>query len=80
MAVPNPNYQAPLDMEFSSSSPTMSFPAILRNPGLGSRYAHLLSPVDAVKDRSRKAEGRYVREREGKRRIRRRENGAIHWL
>jgi len=66
------------DMESPSLSPTMSFPAILRNPGLASHYVHLLAPLDTA--RRRKAEGSCVREKEGKRRMRRRENGAIHWL
>jgi hypothetical protein len=77
-----PNHQASLspDVETLDSSPTMSFPAILRNPGLPNRYAHLLTPVDTPKGRNRKAEGSYVREKEGKRRIRRRENGAVYRL
>lgn len=75
-----PNHQAPsyFNMESLDPSLTMSFPAVLRNPGLINRYAHLLVAADTAKGRSRKAGGSYVREKEGKRRIRRRENGAVH--
>lgn len=51
----------------------LSFPAILRNPTLSDRFAHLHDPPShqrsARKDRP---------EPEGKRWVRRRENGALH--
>lgn len=58
------------------SAPVMSFPALLRNPGLASRYAHLIPSSERPKARMSKADGGSAHDREGKRRIRRRENGA----
>jgi hypothetical protein len=51
----------------------MSFPSILRNSGLtrASRYAHLVDPVQPKKVWRRN-------DNEGKRWVRRRENGAFH--
>ncbi|KAF8313455.1 hypothetical protein DL93DRAFT_2059054 [Clavulina sp. PMI_390] len=55
----------------------MSFPAFLRNPGIASRYAHLIpgSVERAAKPRTSKADSGHGRE--GKRRIRRRENAKF---
>lgn len=63
-----------------SSPVPLSFPAILRNPGLSDRYAHLKPvkerppPSGAIKITSKK--GRRG-DNEGKRWIRRKENGAF---
>lgn len=51
----------------------MSFPSILRNSGLTSRYAHLVDPVQPKKVWRRN-------DNEGKRWVRRRENGASHLI
>ena len=53
----------------------MSFPSILRNSGLPSRYAHL---VETVKPNPNKVWRR--NDNEGKRWVRRRENGASHLI
>ena len=49
----------------------MSFPSVLRNSGLASRYAHLVDPVQPKKVWRRN-------DNEGRRWVRRRENGASH--
>jgi hypothetical protein len=51
----------------------LSFPAILRNPRLGDRFAHE-DPPQSLQRRARKDRP----EPEGKRWVRRRENGAFH--
>jgi hypothetical protein len=59
--------------------PVMSFPAVLRNPNLTARYAHLLPAesssrqVNAKGNRGGTFDAAQIRE--GKRRIRRRDNG-----
>ena len=53
----------------------LSFPAILRNPKLTDRFAHLhVSPPQSHQPRVNKDRP----EPEGKRWVRRRENGALH--
>jgi hypothetical protein len=59
--------------------PVLSFPAILRNPGLSDRFAHLRVeeqiPPDQSTVKSRRAG--FKRDNEGKRWIRRKDNGEI---
>ena len=59
-----------------SPPPPMSFPAILRNPGLSGRFAHLqvnTLPLHGAPTAVKKLK----REHEGKRWIRRKENGNL---
>jgi len=71
--VAEPSEQA---RETSLDSPVpLSFPAILRNPGVASRYAHLQESTikaNAPVQRSKKSK---VNDNEGKRWVRRKENG-----
>ena len=59
--------------------PLMTFPAILRNPGLNNRLAHLQVADNEQSSHNRKSTGP-TRDKEGKRRIRRRENGSSSYL
>jgi hypothetical protein len=52
---------------------SMSFPSILRNSGLTSRYAHVVDPVQPKTIWRRN-------DNDGKRWVRRRENGASHLI
>jgi hypothetical protein len=54
----------------------MSFPCVLRNSGLSSRYAHLVDPVGPVQPKKVWRRN----DNEGKRWVRRRENGASHLI
>jgi hypothetical protein len=56
----------------------LSFPSILRNPGLTSRFAHLVEPTQLPPDLSLVQSKKVWRrnDNEGKRWVRRRENGA----
>ena len=55
----------------------LSFPSILRNPRLTSRYAHLVETIGPVAPPSAQAKKVWRRnDNEGKRWVRRRENGA----
>jgi hypothetical protein len=58
--------------------PPLSFPSILRNPGLTSRFAHLVEPTQLSPDPSSVQSKKVWRrnDNEGKRWVRRRENGA----
>ncbi|KAH0827827.1 hypothetical protein J3R83DRAFT_3453 [Lanmaoa asiatica] len=57
----------------------LSFPAILRNPKLSDRFAHLhVSSQDAPSHPHQRRVKRDRLEHEGKRWVRRRENGALH--
>jgi len=61
-------------MESKDKGPVpMSFPSILRNSGLTSRYSHLVDTVQPKKVWRRN-------DNEGKRWVRRRENGASHLI
>jgi hypothetical protein len=55
----------------------LSFPSILRNPGLTSRFAHLVEPTQLSPDPSSVQSKKVWRrnDNEGKRWVRRRENG-----
>jgi len=72
-----------------SSPPVLSFPAILRNAGLTSRFAHLhdtLPSNDASKQATTQDRRRIREQNEGKRWIRRKDNGSdlsktlLHYL
>ena len=56
-----------------SSVPVLSFPAILRNPGLNSRFAHLGSAQ--ANQRHTQLKTHLKEQLEGKRWIRRKDNG-----
>ena len=62
-----------------SSTPVLSFPAILRNSGLTGHFAHLqplpASGEDLKLPTSPKGAKRFREEREGKRWLRRKDNG-----
>jgi len=67
-----------------SGIPVLSFPAILRNPGLNHRFAHLNSTVIGAerKQQTVKTTKKNHRDQnEGKRWIRRKDNGqpAVHF-
>ena len=62
----------------------MSFPAILRAPKLADRFAHLRS-TSGSEELTPGAAGLVAKkdkrvDREGKRWVRRKENGALHWV
>lgn len=57
----------------------MSFPSILRNSGLTSRYAHLVGPAGSPTVPSQPKKVWRRNDNEGKRWVRRRENGASHF-
>lgn len=68
------------EVQASGDSPVpLSFPAILRNPKLADRYAYLRERPVAVQPKTSLSKARRD-EREGKRWIRRRENGALQYL
>jgi hypothetical protein len=54
----------------------LSFPSILRNPGLNSRYAHLAEPKGSSSAPVQPKKAWRRNDNEGKRWVRRRENGA----
>ena len=61
-------------------APVLSFPAILRNPGLKSRFAHLTGETEPLKRaKTPKASSASVKknrkENDGKRWVRRKDNG-----
>src|SRR5712671_1657574 len=56
----------------------LSFPSILRNPGLASRYAHLVEPTDPTSALVQPKKAWRRDDNEGKRWVRRRENGTSH--
>jgi hypothetical protein len=53
----------------------LSFPAIIRNPGISGRFGHLREPGSESYDRSKAGTRNKRDENEGKRWIRRKENG-----
>lgn len=57
----------------------MSFPSILRNSGLSSRYAHLVGPTGSPTAPVQPKKVWRRNDNEGKRWVRRRENGASHF-
>lgn len=72
--------QAPIAATDSQAAPVLSFPAILRNPGITSRFAHLTSETrEGQRSKpSRSASAslkKHRRENDGKRWIRRKDNG-----
>ena len=56
----------------------LSFPSILRNPGLTSRYAHLVESRGPPSAPTQPKKLWRRNDNEGKRWVRRRENGASH--
>ncbi|KAH9484991.1 hypothetical protein JR316_0001895 [Psilocybe cubensis] len=69
-------------MDTSSDVPVLSFPAILRNPGLSNRFAHLHGPSVTGNNAKQQANSRVSvkktrRENEGKRWVRRKDNSRF---
>lgn len=65
----------------AQEAPVLSFPAILRNPGLKSRYAHLTDETEPLKrSKTPKSSSASIRknrkENDGKRWVRRKDNGS----
>jgi hypothetical protein len=76
----NPSAISVLSLPTEDKGPVpMSFPSILRNSGLTGRYAHLVGPTGSLTVPVQPKRVWRRNDNEGKRWVRRRENGASHF-